>query len=263
MQADATPTAAVRSGLVQRLTRRPWVGWLSAQLAATAPITVTFVVVSAVGSRSMRFLLMYLLSLAGLLALQQLAILLLRRRIGTESASPADLLTLARASIGCTLVALVVAGSVERISLIGGIAFLTALIGATALDWLDGPLARRLGPTRLGAVLDIEADSWLTCACASAAVAWGELPWWVLVAPVVRYVHPALALLRGSLPLGGGPWWSRVTGVAQMTLFLGTLAPVEFAGRSALLAAVALPVCVAQFAALVALLTTSKSATAR
>ncbi|MEP7105143.1 MAG: CDP-alcohol phosphatidyltransferase family protein, partial [Chloroflexota bacterium] len=39
-----------------------------------------------------------------------------------------------------------------------------ALLSATAADWFDGPLARRQpgGPTAWGALLDIEADSWLT-----------------------------------------------------------------------------------------------------
>lgn len=250
MRPDATPAAAVRPRLVPRLTRRSWVAWLGSQVVAAAPISVGFVVVSGSGSR----VALYLLTLAVFLALQQFAVLLLRRRIGLEPASPADLLTFARASIGSTLLALVAAGFTDRVSLVGGLALLMALIGATALDWLDGPLARRIGPSRLGAVLDIEADSWLTLACAAAAVAWGGLPWWVLVAPLVRYVHPALALLHGGVPSGGGPWWSRLTGVAQMALLLGALAPKEFTGRSALLVAVALPICAVQFAAMIALL---------
>jgi hypothetical protein len=76
----------------------------------------------------------------------------------------------------------------------------------------------------------------------------------VLLPPLVRYAHPALALVRGGLPAGGGPWWSRVTGVAQMTLLLTALAPVEFAGRAAALMVAAIPVSAAQFATMIALL---------
>ncbi|TMC08300.1 MAG: CDP-alcohol phosphatidyltransferase family protein [Chloroflexi bacterium] len=32
---------------------------------------------------------------------------------------------------------------------------LALLLGCTVCDWLDGPLARRLGPTPLGAALDL------------------------------------------------------------------------------------------------------------
>ncbi len=33
------------------------------------------------------------------------------------------------------------------------------LLEASAADWLDGPLARQFGPTHLGSLMDIEADS--------------------------------------------------------------------------------------------------------
>jgi phosphatidylglycerophosphate synthase len=199
-------------------------------------------------------LLAYLASLIVALALQQAFLATMRRRIGPERSTPADWLTLARAAVAATLAALVLAGFRDRLSVVGWLAFATALIGATALDWLDGPLARRLGPTKLGGVLDIEADSWLTLWCAAGAVAWGGLPWWVLLAPLSRYLHPARALLRGGLPAGGGPRWSRVTGVAQMALLLGALLPVDFPGRVALLALTAIPISGGQLATMLALL---------
>ncbi len=250
--------------VLQRLPSRlptgsPLTGWLLAQLVAVAPVSFAFVV----SVREVWPALRYLLALTGVLVAQQLVILALRRRIGPEHSSPSDLLTLARAAIGAALAALVIAGFSDRRSLTGALAWIAALVGVTALDWLDGPIARRVGATQLGRVLDIEADSWLTLACAAGGVAWGNLPWWVALPPLVRYVHPALALLRGGLPAGGGPWWSRTTGVAQMALLLVALAPVAFPGRTPALTIAAIPVSAAQLATMIALLFVREDATAR
>ena len=155
----------------------------------------------------------------------------MRARIGPERATLADALTLARAAVAALLAGLVVAGIRDRAGLAGWLAFVAALLAATALDWLDGPLARRLGPTKLGAVLDIESDSWLTLWCAAAAVAWGGLPWIVLLSPLAHYLHPALALRHGALPSGGGLWWARLVGVVQMALLLAALLPLAGAWR--------------------------------
>jgi phosphatidylglycerophosphate synthase len=234
-------------------------GWLLAQVIAVTPVSLAFVVSSGAGMPTLR----YLGALAGIVAVQQLLIRAMRRRIGPETASPADYLTLARAALGSTLAALVAADFSDRLSLTGGLAWAGALVGVTALDWLDGPMARRLGPTRRGAVLDIEADSWLTLGCAAGAVAWGELPWWVLLPPLVRYIHPALALARGGLPAGGGPSWGRVTGVAQMVLLLAALAPIVFPGRALVLTLAAVPVSAAQFVTMIALLFLREEPTGR
>lgn len=250
MRMDTTPRSRPAAGVSGRMGPRLWRGWLLAQLVAVAPTSVAFVVVYGLGQRA----LWYLAALAAILSAQRLLILAAQHAIGPERSSPADLLTLARAAIGVALVALVAVHFTDRLSLVGALAWLSALAGVTLLDWLDGPLARRLGPTRLGGVLDVEADSWLTLACALAAVTWGGLPWWVLVPPLVRYVHPARALLGGALPSGGGPWWSRATGVAQMALLLAAQAPIAFTGRASLLAVVAIPVSAAQLATMIALL---------
>ena len=129
-----------------------------------------------------------------------------------------------------------------------------AVFSATIVDWLDGPIARHEGPTRIGAVLDIESDSWLTLWCAGAAVAWGGLPWIVLLAPLVRYIHPLLDLRAGEPPSGGGPWWSRVTGMTQMALLLAAIAPITGAARDAILGIVVWPVSLAQLGTMLALL---------
>jgi phosphatidylglycerophosphate synthase len=244
------PAADPHPPPVRLRSRLPWAGWLLAQVVAATPVSLAFVVSSGAGMHALR----YLGALAGILAVQQLSIVAMRRRTGPETSSPADYLTLARAALGSTLAALVAADFSDRLSLTGGLGWVGALVGVTALDWLDGPLARRLGPTRLGAVLDIEADSWLTLCCAAGAVAWGELPWWVLLPPLVRYIQPALALAPGGLPAGGGPWWGRVTGVAQMGLLLAALAPIVAPGRARVLTLAAVPVSAAQLVTLIAVL---------
>jgi len=90
-------------------------------------------------------------------------------------------------------------------------ALVALLLGCTVCDWLDGPLARRLGPTRLGAVLDLEADSWLTLWGAAAAFRMGGVPAVCLLPPALRY-----PLSAGSRP-GTRPW-QRAAGVAQMAV---------------------------------------------
>jgi len=178
----------------------------------------------------------------------------MRRRIGPERLTPADLLTIERGLCGGLLAGLRAAGLRDRAGRAGWLGFLAALWGATASDWLDGPLARCHGPTHLGGVLDIEADSWLTLWAAAAAVRWGGLPGWCLAAPLARYAHTTRALLAGRVPTGGGPWWARATGSAQMALLLGALAPVGPRPAVRTLRAVSVVIGAGQFAAQLALL---------
>jgi phosphatidylglycerophosphate synthase len=196
----------------------------------------------------------YAAGVAGAVAVQDIFTRAMRRRLGPEDASPADLLTLSRGLCGAMLAGLVAADIRDRAGPAGWLGFLPSLLGATLSDWLDGPLARRAGPTRLGAVLDIEADSWLTLWSAMAAVRWGGLPRWCLLAPVLRYLHPAFDLLEGGAPAGGGPWWSRVTGTAQMTLFVVALAPLPHDGGRAPLRRAAVVISGGQGATLLVLL---------
>ena len=179
---------------------------------------------------------------------------LLARRAKPEIPSLADLLTLARWMVGALLLGSVTMGLAGSSGPLAWLAFTAALLAATVTDWLDGPLARRLGPTALGAALDIEADSWLTLWCAGAAVAWGGLPWLCLAPPLLRYAQPLLDLCAGRLPHGGGPWWSRVTGVAQMVLLIGALAPVAGPERAAVFGVAVWPISGAQLVTLLALL---------
>jgi phosphatidylglycerophosphate synthase len=184
----------------------------------------------------------------------------LRRRVGPEQPTLADALTFCRAAAAMVLAGLVASGVQDRQGVAGWMGWAAMVLGATVCDWLDGPLARRLGPTRAGGALDIEADSWITLWSAVASVAWGGLPWWVLVAPVIRYVHPLLDVLSGGLPAGGGPWWGRVTGTAQMSLFFAALAPIASPQRDAALVIAAVPIALAQCGAMLVMLWQRRSA---
>ena len=169
----------------------------------------------------------YAAALAAALTVQHVALRAAMRATGAGEASPGDLLTLSRATGGAVLAGLVAAGVRDRAGAAGQLGWLVALLGATLSDWLDGPLSRRAGPTRLGRALDREADSWLTLWAAAGAVAWGGLPRWCLLPPLLRYAGPLRDLSRCELPAGGGPRWGRATGTAQMALILAALAPVD------------------------------------
>ena len=109
------------------------------------------------------------------------------------------------------------------------------VVGATLTDWLDGPLARRAGPTRLGAVLDLEADSWLTLWAAIAAYRTGSLSGWSLLPPALRYV---LRLARGRPPKSTVR--HRAAGSGQMIVLMSALSPWPSLRRLA--ARIAVPV---------------------
>lgn len=162
--------------------------------------------------------------------LQSAGIRWVSRRAGFERSTPADPITLARFAAGNTVCALVASGAGRRVPALSRAAWWAAALGATASDWLDGPVARRYGPTKLGAVMDIEADSWLTLWTAAAAVHWGGLPPPCLFPPLIRYVQPVVDIRSGRLPRGGGPWWFRMSGTAQMIVLLAAFAPFARAG---------------------------------
>jgi len=155
------------------------------------------------------------------------------RRVGGPVVTAPNLLTLSRAGAAAMACGTAFSGRGRRTALAA------LLLGCTVCDWLDGPLARRLGPTRLGAALDIEADSWLTLWGAVAAFKLGGLPGIALLAPALRY------------PLAAGAAtpqrpWQRAAGVAQMAVIAWALT-----GRR-LPRAVAEAVAAAQLAALTA-----------
>ena len=140
-----------------------------------------------------------------------------------------DLMTLSRGVSAATLVGLATSGVRDRRGPAGWVAWLSTLYGAIACDWLDGPIARRLGGTsEFGEVLDLEADSWLTLCMAWASVLQGELPGIVAIPPLLRYgvaLHGLLNGRSGARLFEHGPGWSRHLGMAQSMLFIAALAP--------------------------------------
>ncbi len=188
----------------------------------------------------------YMCGLTLALMAQHAFISIMIHLIGTEQSSLADALTLSRGANGAVLAGLVASGVRERKGVAGWIGWFMPLLGVT--DWFDGSLARRAGPTRLGKVLDIEADSWLTLWSAAGSIAWGELPSWCLLPPIIHYLEPLLALKQGNLPQGGGPWWYRLAGASQMGLLIIALAPFDWRKRKQFLTAASVPISIGQCA---------------
>lgn len=178
----------------------------------------------------------------------------LRRRIGPEPNRWATVLTLSRLVTGCALAAFVLSGAHDRMQTAAIVMWALVVLTATVSDWFDGTLGRREGITSFASTLDIESDSWLTLWSAVAAILLGGLPWICLLPPVVRYIHPMLALSVGKLPVGGGPWWSRVTGMTQMAVLMAGFAPVAGPVRDAFFGVIIWPVSLAQLATMLALL---------
>jgi len=88
-------------------------------------------------------------SIAGQQALVALA---LRRQVrsgGTGRLSIVDLMTLARGLTAAVLLGLLASGVRDRGGLAGWTGWLSLCGGSIACDWLDGPIARRLGPVTL------------------------------------------------------------------------------------------------------------------
>jgi phosphatidylglycerophosphate synthase len=121
-------------------------------------------------------------------------------RSSVRRLSPADYITLARA----TLVGCVTAIVADTVSHAAPLAMLIPVASvALALDAVDGPVARRTGTASpLGARFDMEVDAFLILVL-SAFVA-GTQGWWVLAMGAMRYGYVAaswvLPWMRGSLP---------------------------------------------------------------
>jgi phosphatidylglycerophosphate synthase len=148
-----------------------------------------------------------------------------------HAVSLVDAITLSRGGTAAVMVGLLTSGIKDRRGRAGWLGWIALIYGAIVSDWLDGPIARRLGTSEVGAMLDIEADSWLTLSSSAVAAASGGLPAYVVAPPLLRYVR--LAALQRYVPyrelVSGDPLWTRHVGMAQMTLFIAALAP--FGGR--------------------------------
>jgi phosphatidylglycerophosphate synthase len=173
-----------------------------------------------------------------LLGQQALVAMALKRGVVQTHASSrhrlnlVDTITLSRGGTGALMTGLIVSGVRHRRGIAGWLGWIALVYGAIVSDWLDGPIARRLGTSEVGAMFDIEADSWLTLSSSAAAMTWGGLPAYVVAPPILRYLR--LAALRPFVPyrqlVSGDPLWTRHIGMAQMTLFIAALAP--FRGRA-------------------------------
>ena len=144
-----------------------------------------------------------------------------------------DAMTLSRGLAAAVMVGLLVSGVRARSGLAGWLGWGSMVYGSILCDWLDGPIARRLGATsELGAVLDLEGDSWLTLATATSAATWGGLPRYSVAAPLMRYALLVAAMRR--IPYeriyADEPPWVRPLCIAQMALFTAALAPFGAAG---------------------------------
>jgi phosphatidylglycerophosphate synthase len=143
-----------------------------------------------------------------------------------------DAMTLSRGLAAGLMIGLVASGVRDRAGPAGWLGWGSMLYGSVVCDWLDGPIARRTGATSdLGAVLDLESDSWLTLAASASAATWAGLPAFCMAAPLARYVFllSALRTIPYSRIYSGEPAWARQTGIAQGALFTAALAP--FGGR--------------------------------
>jgi phosphatidylglycerophosphate synthase len=143
-----------------------------------------------------------------------------------------DALTLSR-GLGASLVAAsALAGRRDRRSYAAKLAWPLAVTGSTLTDWIDGPLARRRGrgPTRLGRVLDLELDSWLTLATTFAGTRLGTLDAVCLITPSLRYLAMASPIAYEDVHSVGKSERARNLGITQMTLALASFAP--FAGST-------------------------------
>jgi phosphatidylglycerophosphate synthase len=143
-----------------------------------------------------------------------------------------DALTLSRGLAASIVVASALAGPHERRSYAATLAWPLALSGSTLTDWIDGPLARRRGrgPTRLGRLLDLELDSWLTLATTFAGTRLGTLDAVCLVTPSLRYLAMASPISYEDVHAVGKSARARNLGITQMTLALASFAP--FAGAA-------------------------------
>lgn len=144
-----------------------------------------------------------------------------------------DAMTLSRGAAAALLLGVHASGVRCRTGFAGWLGWASLVYGSVVCDWLDGPIARRLGATSpLGALLDLEGDSWLTLVTASSAVTWGGLPGYSMAAPLARYALMIAAIRR--IPYErlytDEPAWARPLGIAQMSLFTAALAPFGAAG---------------------------------
>lgn len=155
-------------------------------------------------------------------------------RAGRSALSPADRVTLTRASLVCGVGALVAAGTPP------GPLLVPLAAAALALDAVDGRVARATGTTsRLGARFDMEVDAVLILLL-SVYVA-GSVGAWVLAAGVARYALWLAARLLPWLGRESPPrFWGKVVAALQGVVLVVAAADVLPRPLTVLLLAAAL-----------------------
>jgi phosphatidylglycerophosphate synthase len=155
---------------------------------------------------------------------------------GMRSLGPANVVTLARASLVAGVTALVVTSISRPVPT----AVLVALIGvALALDGVDGQVARRTGSSsRLGARFDMEVDAFLILVLS--VFVGGMLGWWTVAIGAFRYVFLAASRALPWLAVPLPPRFSRkvVAAVQGIVLVVATaqVLPPELAYLAVLVA---------------------------
>jgi len=151
-----------------------------------------------------------------------------------------DAVTLSRGVAASIVGASALAAPRGRRSYAARLAWPLAVSGSTLTDWIDGPLARRRGrgPTRLGRVLDLELDSWLTLATTFAGTRLGTLDAICLVTPSLRYLAMASPISYEDVHAVGKSDRARNLGITQMALALASFAPFA-GGRTTAIARIA------------------------
>src|SRR5918999_6387833 len=142
-----------------------------------------------------------------------------RGSLGDRVFTVPNALSLARLFMVPVVVALLLA----REDVLGAAFFVLA----AATDFLDGRLARRAGPTRLGQILDPVADRLMLSSVAVVLAVRGLLPAWVVVILVGR----DLLALVGSLVVGSKIRVNRVGKVATAVLMGATALVVISPGK--------------------------------
>ena len=165
-----------------------------------------------------------------------------RDRRKPDDLDAVDALTLSRGLAASIVTAAAFAGPLDRTSYAARIAWPLALAGSTLTDWIDGPLARRRerGPTRLGRILDLELDSWLTLATTFAGTRLGTLHPICLITPSLRYIAMVSGIPYEDVHAIGKSDRARNLGITQMTLALASFAPFAGAGTTGLARVVSL-----------------------
>jgi phosphatidylglycerophosphate synthase len=153
-----------------------------------------------------------------------------------EDLDAVDALTLSRGLGASIVAAAALAGLRDQRHYAAKLAWPISVIGSTLTDWIDGPLARRRGrgPTRLGRVLDLELDSWLTLATTFAGTRLGTLDALCLITPSLRYLAMAAPISYEDVHAVGKSDRARNLGITQMTLALASFAPFAGSGTTRL-----------------------------